>query len=1019
MKPYILFIILFFFTLSASAENEELAKMRAFHASRNNDSIIQTGLELEKKYSGNDSVLAICHMYMGIAYSLQDYLISNYYLELSQKEFERTHDFKNKADYAFLLRCRFDYYHSLNQISKSHAIASELKSVSKSVFGENSEEYAIALFKSACSNCKDLYEATKELEQAVIVGKDISINPQLLAYFENNLLQIQQERANYEAICSDHIDPDNNILAVAIYAADVARRYDIAINLFSKAIEEIETQNPINLHDYCIAYSRLSECYINQGQTNEAYKVIDKALTKVGSENDDSYLLLNATSQLFISLVNPAMTRKFATMAKIQMEEKGNRGIEYIKCLNNLAEGYGMEYASYNAKRAALLYNNQAIELSKNIPIYQHLYRTLLNNKASIYSLMDSVEAAKKCFEQIKEINTPVGENDTKWLVNSNLAALYLKNKEYVKAQAVMDELSLDNSPNAKLNWLNYYDLKICSELLSNNTKARTTYYEFCDKVKQELPTSFANFSQDYLEKYWTTISVLQNTLGGMIVESFKTDYDKRELYNSALFTKSMLQLSDNTFVEMVKNSGNDTLINQLKELNDKKKALYSKNCGNKIQLNNEIQHLEFTIKNSIPEFAEKLGNKIKKIDDVRSNLSENEAAIEFIVISNTLDLREYSDIMCALIITKDTDTPILVHLCDINELDYIIGNIGQKNVNSLYTNQTDFLYKHLWEPIEKNLDNVRTIYYAPSGAINFVNLAAIPLGNGMIVGDKYSVYAMTSTSKIEDLKKDTFSFRTASLWGGIRYDTKPEKMIAEAANYLLNDGSMAMRGEQERGSWDYLPGTLDEINSIQNLLEKKNIPSITTTGTKANEESFKALDGHSTDILHVATHGFYLDSKENIQKNSFAQSLDNDIDSKESSLQYCGLLFSGANNKWMGYDEITQTEDGILTADEISKLDLRNTKLVVLSACKTGLGHADNIDGVFGLQRGLKKAGVGSILVSLWNVSDDTTVKLMTLFYQYLLDGNNPHKALALAQSAMRTQYKDPYYWAGFIVLD
>lgn len=168
------------------------------------------------------------------------------------------------------------------------------------------------------------------------------------------------------------------------------------------------------------------------------------------------------------------------------------------------------------------------------------------------------------------------------------------------------------------------------------------------------------------------------------------------------------------------------------------------------------------------------------------------------------------------------------------------------------------------------------------------------------------------------------------------------------------------------------------------------------------------------------------------------------------------GLLFAGANNALFGKFFPANVDDGILTAREISELDLRNIDLVVLSACQTGLGEVMG-DGVWGLQRGFKKEGANTLLMSLWKVDDVATQKLMTRFYANLMSGMNRYKALREAQRYVREYeiekeavensgrhllsahareqarmkksnrvvmkkvrpYANPKYWAAFILLD
>ena len=141
----------------------------------------------------------------------------------------------------------------------------------------------------------------------------------------------------------------------------------------------------------------------------------------------------------------------------------------------------------------------------------------------------------------------------------------------------------------------------------------------------------------------------------------------------------------------------------------------------------------------------------------------------------------------------------------------------------------------------------------------------------------------------------------------------------------------------------------------------------------------------------------------------------------EDRSMSRSGLLFAGAGD-YLYDDMLAQGDDGILTAREISRLDLRGLGLVVLSACETGLGDVSG-EGVFGLQRGFKKAGAQTLLMSLWKVDDLATQLLMTEFYRLLTIGNGKRDAFLGAQQHLRTieggKYNHPEYWAAFIMLD
>ena len=237
---------------------------------------------------------------------------------------------------------------------------------------------------------------------------------------------------------------------------------------------------------------------------------------------------------------------------------------------------------------------------------------------------------------------------------------------------------------------------------------------------------------------------------------------------------------------------------------------------------------------------------------------------------------------------------------------------------------------------------------------------------------------------------------------------------------------SLKLRGK----NISYLPGTLREVQNIKMYFEDNNITVTTFVGKAATETSVKSISNQNTSILHIATHGFYYTEPRANKENDLHFMIHSSDDNRyleERMLTRSGLLFAGANKTLKGIDIPLGNDDGILTALEISQLDLRNVNLVVLSACETGTGEIAQGEGVFGLQRGFKKAGVKSILMSLWDVNDITTEMLMTEFYKNICEGKSKRESLRLAQKKVREYrdpdgiflFQDPQYWAGFILLD
>jgi CHAT domain-containing protein len=209
------------------------------------------------------------------------------------------------------------------------------------------------------------------------------------------------------------------------------------------------------------------------------------------------------------------------------------------------------------------------------------------------------------------------------------------------------------------------------------------------------------------------------------------------------------------------------------------------------------------------------------------------------------------------------------------------------------------------------------------------------------------------------------------------------------------------------------------ESAAVANLLRTAQYSVTALSDTLATEESFKKLSGNNLKILHIGTHGFYFSEAdmENAGYKFFTSSQQSDED---KALSCSGLLFAGANAALdlKNRSVIPEGDDGVLTAKEISRLDFKGLDLVVLSACQTGLGEVKG-EGVFGLQRGFKKAGAQTIVMSLWKVFDDSTQLLMTEFFKNLTAGQSKRAAFQAAQKTVRAKYPDPQHWAAFVMVD
>lgn len=452
----------------------------------------------------------------------------------------------------------------------------------------------------------------------------------------------------------------------------------------------------------------------------------------------------------------------------------------------------------------------------------------------------------------------------------------------------------------------------------------------------------------------------------------------------------------------------------------------------------NEQSSLEQTISSLEKELQYKLSISIDDIPswkDISSTLSNKDAALEFVRF-NSLEKDNEADYY-VIIVKKGDKEPKIIHLFAESSLNRIIGNQGNKRIDryitELYSTGTsqdkgEMLYNLIWAALEKDLKGCRTIYYSPAGILNSVSLQAISNGK-QCLGQKYVMHLVSSISEIPRIKKASSNHcKQAVIFGGIQYDAKESELIQACRAYSRGNHEIWERGTITiRSGWKRLPGTEIEAKEIDSILANKGYTVELFSGIEANEESFKALSGKDINTIHIATHGFFLTDKKDIKKNAFLNPTMSETIGRVDPMLRSGLLFAGANRAWTGKRNIEGIDDGILTAKEITALDLSKVKLIVLSACQTGLGDVEANEGVYGLQRAFKLAGVETIIMSLWEVDDRATSLLMRTFYENYLNEKDKDVAFRNAINTVRnykddngdTPFASPYYWAAFIMMD
>jgi CHAT domain-containing protein/Flp pilus assembly protein TadD len=336
-----------------------------------------------------------------------------------------------------------------------------------------------------------------------------------------------------------------------------------------------------------------------------------------------------------------------------------------------------------------------------------------------------------------------------------------------------------------------------------------------------------------------------------------------------------------------------------------------------------------------------------------------------------------------------------------------------------------------LMQPIRKLLGNTRTILLSPDSQLNLIPFAALVDENNNYLIENYSISYLTSGRDLLRLQTDAPSRQAPVLLANPDYANPGNPQTVQIASTKASTAGATTRGSDARRSVDFaqlkfapLEGTKLEADAIAPLL-----PNVTVlTQSQATENALKQLQAPS--ILHIATHGFFLQDVECTPASDTRGSFSTPATivpefvgkgkqvcrptprNSENPLLRSGLALAGFNPRTSG------KEDGVLTALEAAGLNLYGTQLVVLSACETGLGDVNNGEGVYGLRRAFVTAGAESQLMSLWKVDDYGTSELMSLYYKRLQNGEGRSEALRQVQLEMMQApaYQHPYYWASFI---
>jgi len=844
--------------------------------------------------------------------------------------------------------------------------------------------------------------------------------------------------------------------------------YEKSEPLFLEAIAIQEKKLGKTHSDYAVSLYGLAVLYGNMGNYEKAELYFLEALAirekLFGKEHTLYAEILDKLTILNIHIGNYQKAELIALEAKSIYEKTlGKEHPDYARTLGNLALLYS-DMGNYEKSEPIIL---EAIAiLEKSLGKEHPDYARSLFSLAIMYIYTGKYGKAEPIVLEVRDIlEKSLGKEHPDYSSSLNtLADLYTNAGNYDKAERLLLEAQADLKKSLGKEHLEFAkNLKYLADIYERQSKVRKsdslleTYFSV---AKTNLAKSTSFLSERELAIFASTFQVNGNSFSSHLLFRNSQNEEKGILpaliYDHALFQKGFLLDAANRLNNLAKSSSEAEQINhRLKDCRRSLSAEYAKPIAarnNLAELEEKANSAEKELARMVAGYAE--ANRQVNWQEVQSTLKPREVAIEFIHFRLNFPKETDSTMYAALILLPGAEQPIFIPLFEEKQLEALLKNSGARRsdyVNRIYTAQKTggkSLYELVWQPIEKTLAGVKTVYFSPSGLLHRIHLAAIPTSETANLGDRFRFVELGSTRQLVVPSSAAASAGSgeALLWGGIQYDM--DSTAIGAANANLKNDLARTRGDlgfektdstsrlacqstdgSRGGSWEYLPWTEKEIKAIAPILTAAGVKPTIQKGFAATEEAFKTIGSNgsgvkkpSPRILHIATHGYFFpDPKTADGGRKAAEGSEPVFKMSDHPMIRSGLLLAGSNQAWKtGKPLRPDLEDGVLTAYEISQMDLSNTELVVLSACETGLGDIQGNEGVYGLQRAFKIAGAKYLIMSLWQVPDFQTQELMTIFYQKWLGGKMPlPEAFRAAQQAMREKYEHPYFWAGFVLVE
>ncbi|MCS6832830.1 MAG: CHAT domain-containing protein, partial [Flammeovirgaceae bacterium] len=931
-----------------------------------------------------------------------------------------------------------DYEKAIVYIEQARKMLAEL-------YGKENEEYAtltgflggLHLHKANYEKAQTFLEEAKALTEK-LNGKQnlhyaqmclgLSLIYKVKARYlesENLLKEVLAIQARF--LGKQHRDYATSLRNLAILYNELGR-YAEAEALILEAKQIVAEVSGKEDADYAVLCNLLGSLYSEKENYPKAELFLKEALAiqerVVGNKHPDYLISLKNLASLYKKQGNYAnLIPLYETILTVEQSLLGDDHPNYAITCNNLADLYER---MFNYEKAELLYKKAHDIILDKLGENHPSYSDVCNNLGGLYLEWQQYEKAEYFYKKSLTIRANVlGEFHFSYTQScNNLGLLYLKQGKYEEAEPLFlksrDILlkTFGKKHSAYANYCNNLGTLYFSK--GDSAKGIGFYKEASATYVHHIQSNFVGLSEKEKEQYLATFRYVFEVYFSF-ASSFSDPSVNEWLFENNLITRGLLFFSTSQLRRALEKSKKSLLQESYRQWIALRKQLALAYQKTEQTVQDSIETLE----KQVNEIEKKLSQQLEKEGirvaltptkrswkEIQQKLRPQEALIELTRVRYYEKGWTDSVFYVALVIRKDSKYPEKIILPE--------GSKLEKESIAYYRNMIRFKlqdkqsYYAFFQPFKEVLKGISKVYFSADGVYHQINLATLynPQTQNYLVDELSIQLISTARDFLEMNTKAKKNYRNLYLMGYPDFSGKTTSVEEESENYeeelLVSRIAENQRFfDSELGTISVLPATKIEVQQIEAIAKKTIVQTKVFLSSEASEENLKSV--RSPDILHIATHGFFIPEKQEIPENK--RNYDN-------PLLRSGLLLAGAELAFKKQSIPTQ-ENGILTAQEAINLSLEETELVVLSACETGLGEIKNGEGVFGLQRALQEAGAKSVLMSLWKVDDTATQEMMGLFYEnMLLKKQDKRTAFAAAQAAMRTKYKEPYYWGAFVMV-